>query len=97
MNNIRLSELRRGQSAFVSALSADGSARRRFQDIGLIQGTSVECLGRSPLGSPCAYLIRGAVIALRDEDAECISVTAEETAPARLTSIAPRPSEMPAI
>ena len=42
--------------------------RRRLQDIGLIEGTVVECVGKSPLGDPCAYVIRGAVIALRSED-----------------------------
>lgn len=64
-----LSSLRPGQRAAVQALSASGPMRRRLQDIGLIQGTVVECLGASPLGDPAAYLIRGAVIALRGQDA----------------------------
>ena len=37
-------------------------------DIGLVNNTLVECLGRSPAGDPSAYLIRGAVIALRAQD-----------------------------
>ena len=34
----------------------------------------VECIGISPMGDPAAYLIRGAVIALRSEDAAGIFV-----------------------
>lgn len=65
-----LSALPCGQSAVVQTVEADGTMRRRLQDIGLICGTRVECVGVSPLGDPSAYLIRGAVIALRREDAE---------------------------
>lgn len=49
--------------------------RRRLQDIGLIEGTEILCLNRSPSGDPTAYLIRGAVIALRKEETEKILVT----------------------
>ena len=34
----------------------------------------MECLGRSPGGDPAAYLIRGAVIALRDRDSRGVLV-----------------------
>ena len=63
-----------GQSALVSRVDAEPSMRRRLLDIGLIEGTDVECLQRSPAGDPVAYLIRGAVIALRAEDASQILV-----------------------
>ena len=48
--------------------------RRRLQDMGLIEGTLVECVGISPLGDPCAYLIRRTVIALRKEDASQVRI-----------------------
>lgn len=69
-----LSALSSGQLAQVKELSARGAMRRRFQDLGLIPGTVVECLGSGPLGDPSAYLIRGAVIALRRRDAQSILV-----------------------
>jgi ferrous iron transport protein A len=69
-----LNDLRPGQHAVVSALYSTGSMRRRLLDIGLIENTDVECLGRSPCGDPSAFLIRGAVIAIRSEDCENISV-----------------------
>lgn len=69
-----LDEIRPGESAVVEKLSAAGSMRRRFLDIGLIEHTTVECLGRSPAGDPSAYLIRGAVIAIRADDCKGILV-----------------------
>lgn len=69
MNNISsLKDLKQGQSAIVRSILSTGSIRRRLQDIGLIEGTKVECLQKSPAGDPVAYLIRGAVFALRSED-----------------------------
>lgn len=70
----RLSDIQPGEHAVVTALTATGSLRRRFLDIGLIADTDVECLGRSPGGDPSAYLIRGAVIALRAEDSAFILI-----------------------
>ena len=69
MNPSSLNSLRVGQSARVSHIEAEPAMRRRLQDIGLIAGTEVECVQKSPAGDPVAYLIRGAVIALRGRDA----------------------------
>lgn len=71
-----LMDLKPGQHAFVSTLCATGSMRRRLLDIGLVENTEVECLGRSPWGDPSAYLIRGAVIAIRAVDGKDILIHA---------------------
>lgn len=68
LEKVCLTDLKAGQKGIIEMLSARDDMRRRLQDIGLIEGTVVECLGRSPLGDPTAFLIRGAVIALRSED-----------------------------
>lgn len=73
---LSLNSIAPGQHAHVLALLSTGSMRRRLLDIGLIHGTEVECLGRSPGGDPSAYLIRGAVIAIRSEDGQNILVRA---------------------
>lgn len=70
-----LGDIMPGQTAVISALNTTGSMRRRLLDIGLIEGTRVECLGKSPLGDPSAYLIRGAVIALRKDDCKNILIS----------------------
>lgn len=69
-----LHNMREGTCARVAELRVEGGMRRRLQDIGLIEGTSVLCLQKSPSGDPIAYLIRGAVIALREEDSSRVLV-----------------------
>lgn len=72
-----LTALREGQWARVSSILTEGSMRRRLQDIGLIEGTRVKCLHRSPFGDPAAFWIRGAVFALRREDSDAVLVHPE--------------------
>ena len=72
---ITLKDLKVGQSCVVKEISSKCSLLRRFTDIGLIENTLVECVGQSPAGDPKAYLIRGAVIAIRGEDCADVLVT----------------------
>lgn len=69
-----LNNLKDNEKAIVLDLTATNETRRRLQDIGLINGTQVLCLMHSPLGDPVAYNVRGAVIALRSEDASMVIV-----------------------
>ena len=69
-----LANLQVGERARVASLLSRGSMRRRLQDTGLIEGTEVECVQKSPAGDPVAYRIRGALIALRSEDSSNILV-----------------------
>ena len=69
-----LTTLGEGQYGTVIDIYTTGSIRRRLLDLGVIPGTKIECLQKSPAGDPVAYLIRGAAIALRKEDSEGILV-----------------------
>ena len=71
---MRLSDLRAGDTAVVCDLLTTGSMRHRLLDIGLVKHTVVTCLGAGPMGDPSAYRIRGAVVALRAEDASGVRV-----------------------
>ena len=66
---IPLNSLPLGRKARVKKLTSEGMSRRRMLDLGLILDTVVEPLLKSPGGDPVAYGIRGAVIALRSEEA----------------------------
>lgn len=55
-------------------MAGERAMRRRLMDMGLIPGTRVTCVVASPAGDPSAYLIRGAVVALRGRDAAGIRV-----------------------
>lgn len=71
---IPLSALAQGDRCEVDHITADGPERRRMLDLGMIPGTKIEVLQRSPSGDPAAYEIRGTVIALRDQEAAQIQV-----------------------
>lgn len=69
-----LYDIKVGERAVVEELKTSGAMRRRLLDIGLSSGAVVECVGRSPMGDPSAYLIRGAVIAIRAHDCRGVIV-----------------------
>lgn len=80
----RLSVLAPGESAEVVALAATcrGAQRRRLLDLGVVPGTRITSELRGPSGDPTAYRIRGALIALRQEQAAQIFVQKRHEAPA---------------
>jgi len=51
-----------GSFGRVRKLAAKGNDRRRMLDLGLIYGTEVEALRKSPSGDPVAYEIRGQLL-----------------------------------
>ena len=63
-----------GGSAVVTALRSTGAKRRRMLDLGFVPGSRVRALHASPWSDPVAYGVRGAVIALRREDAERVEI-----------------------
>ncbi|HPY37035.1 MAG TPA: FeoA family protein [Clostridia bacterium] len=63
-----------GMSVKVGGLNAAGACRRRLLDLGLTPGAYTTCLYAAPSGNPKAYLIRGAIIALRNEDAGLVGL-----------------------
>jgi DtxR family Mn-dependent transcriptional regulator len=71
-----LSNLEPGESATVVGIApgCQGPQRRRLLDLGLVPGTVVTAELRGPLHDPVAYRVRGALIALRKEQADWIRV-----------------------
>ena len=75
----RLSDLTLGETAVVTQLaeSLRGAERRRFMDLGILPGTHITAEIRSPSGDPTGYRIRGAIIALRQQQANQIKIAAQ--------------------
>ena len=69
-----LCDMKVGDKGIVKKIIASESIKRRLLDIGLINGTIIECVLRSPFNDPIAYLIRGAIIAIRKNDCNKIEV-----------------------
>ena len=67
--NMTLAEVEVGKQARILHLKVMGPTRRRLLDLGLLPGTTIRALMKSPLGDPIAYDIRGSTLALRLEDA----------------------------
>ena len=70
-----LTNLHEGERAHVVSLLNESSIKRRLQDLGLVEGTRVNCVQKRTHGEMTAYGIRGAIIALRAEDAVGVLVT----------------------
>ena len=69
-----LTDLHVGERAQVVSLLNKSNIKRRLQDLGLVEGTRVNCVQKCPHGDMVAYGIRGAIIALRAEDAVSVLV-----------------------
>lgn len=73
-----LDMLKKGEKCRVAEVCAEGSLKRRFYDIGLTEGATIEFALAAPSGDPVAYVIRGAVIAIRKEDGRKVKCFALE-------------------
>lgn len=63
-----------GKKCTVNNVLSTGTHCRRLMDLGIIKGTVVEVVQKSPFGNLRAYEIRGTVIALRTEDTSKVEV-----------------------
>lgn len=90
----RLSSLGLGQQATVVDISpaCRGAERRRLLDLGVVPGTVIRAELVSTSGDPVAYRIRGAMIALRNAQADLIHVKMHATTHATMHDSA-APSE----
>lgn len=71
---MKLTSAELGENYTVCKVSDERDMKKRFSDLGIISGAAIKPLYRSPFGDPTAYEILGAVMALRREDSDCITV-----------------------
>lgn len=74
MHTATLYDMKNGECAVIENINISGDIRQRLFDLGFIKDSRVLCVGHCPCGDPAAYLIRGAVIALRSEESRNITV-----------------------
>ena len=70
----KLSDVSIGNKCIVKKIYNDINIKRRFYDLGLIPNVEIEVVFKSPFGDPTAYLIKGSIIAIRDDDAKKVEV-----------------------
>lgn len=71
---INLNNISVGNVVKVKDLSSTGVLRERMLALGLTKGAMIEVVRKGPSGDPTVYNIRGAMIALRNEEASLVSV-----------------------
>ncbi|MBQ0083365.1 MAG: ferrous iron transport protein A [Clostridiales bacterium] len=71
---MKLTNAALGEEYTVCCVSDNHDMKRRFSDLGIMKGETITPLYRSPFGEPTAYEILGAVMALRKEDSDSITV-----------------------
>ncbi|MFP4172062.1 MAG: ferrous iron transport protein A [Candidatus Hydrogenedentota bacterium] len=69
-----LSELRPGERGVVQHIAARESGRQRLLEMGFVPGATVETVRVSPLGDPMEVIVSGYHLAIRRQDARCISL-----------------------
>ena len=74
MRKNTLNDLKKGEKAIIKNIELEGSIKRRLLDMGLIKDSTIECILESPLKDPKAYWIKGALIAIRSNDAKKIFI-----------------------
>jgi ferrous iron transport protein A len=72
MRQMKINEL-----AVIKAVAASKDLGRRIRDMGLVPGTEVLVVGRAPLHDPVALRLKGFTMALRNSEADYITVETE--------------------
>jgi len=80
---MRLSELKKGQTATITRIGGNGMLRRRILEMGIVKGTDVYVEKYAPLKDPVELIVKGYHISLRVEEAAQISVDNVRLDPSR--------------
>lgn len=73
-NKISLDKINLNEEYLIENILLDEHILQRIYDLGLIENTVIKAIYKSPFNDPTAYLVRGSVIAIRDNDAKKIFV-----------------------
>ena len=69
LNNLKINKI-----AEIENINCQNNIKRRMMDLGIVKGTKIKAILKSPSGNPKAYEVRGSVIAIRNEDAKQIVI-----------------------
>ena len=69
-----LSQLPLNKTGIIDKIECDEGIKRRLLDMGLVKGTDIVPILVSPSGDPRAFLVRGTIIAIREDDAKNIKI-----------------------
>ena len=62
MKNVKdLSKVELNKEVKVKKINCNGNIKRRILELGMIEGTKIKPVLKSPLGDPTAYEVRGSI------------------------------------
>jgi ferrous iron transport protein A len=68
------SELQFGEKVTISYVDENHPSSRRILEVGFTPGQEIELMNKSIFNDPLAFSIRGTLIAIRKNEADCIKV-----------------------
>lgn len=75
MKNIEtLDKVELNHEVQVKKVNCSSNIKRRILDLGMVEGTKIKPVFKSPLGDPTAYEVRGSLISLREEESRNIEI-----------------------
>ncbi len=69
-----LRNMAKDQSGIVTAVKVGGDLGLRIREMGIVPGARIKIQGRAPLYDPVAVKVMGAVVSLRNNEADHIEV-----------------------
>lgn len=69
-----LNKLPINKVGIIKKVNSKPEIKRRLLDLGMVENTIIKPVYKSPLKDPTAYLVRGSIIALRNEDSKKIYI-----------------------
>ncbi len=70
-----LDNLPLNKSAVVNNVNCKESLKNRIYDLGILNNVKITPVYKSPFGDPTAFIVKNAIIALRNKDCKNITVT----------------------
>jgi ferrous iron transport protein A len=69
------SQLKFGEKVIIDSIDENHPSSRRIIEIGFTPGQEIQLVNKSIFNDPLAFSVRGTVIAIRKNEAECIKVS----------------------
>ncbi|MEJ2614283.1 MAG: FeoA family protein [Ignavibacteriaceae bacterium] len=67
-------ELKFGEKVVITGINANHPSSRRILEVGFTPGQEIELINKSIFNDPLAFSVRGTLIAIRKNEADCIIV-----------------------
>jgi ferrous iron transport protein A len=79
MPDINLRQMKKDQSGIIATINVGGELGLRMREMGLVPGTKITIQGRAPLNDPVALRVMGGILTLRNNEADHIIVTVDDS------------------